>query len=99
MRDGSSPLARGLPDRGRGRAQIDGIIPARAGFTDAALRTLVRAETGAEGSSPLARGLQREKIMTATIGSSPLARGLPVAFRPACDIRGIIPARAGFTSP
>mgnify|MGYP001691098853 CR=1 FL=1 len=73
---GSSPLARGLPVLLRGERPMTRIIPARAGFTDAALRTLVRAETGAEGSSPLARGLQREKIMTATIGSSPLARGL-----------------------
>ena len=51
--DGSSPLARGLrrpPDRRRRR---QGIIPARAGFTESApqgVRSVL-------GSSPLARGL------------------------------------------
>ena len=50
---GSSPLARGLRRRGAGRAPRIRIIPARAGFTHAAMRASITRS----GSSPLARGL------------------------------------------
>ena len=72
---GSSPLARGLLILSAARGTAVGIIPARAGFTSSARRTprhspdhprsrgvygAVPVELGAtEGSSPLARGLQR----------------------------------------
>ena len=70
---GSSPLARGLPARERRPTRQHGIIPARAGFTiwvfvrEMRQRDHPRSRgvydktgwhaTGAQGSSPLARGL------------------------------------------
>ena len=70
---GSSPLARGLRDHDLADAQRAGIIPARAGFTgSAAIRARMSWDhprsrgvyspspspsRGADGSSPLARGL------------------------------------------
>ena len=51
---GSSPLARGLHIPARVLAIAEGIIPARAGFTDMA----VGISNLPTGSSPLARGLQ-----------------------------------------
>ena len=91
---GSSPLARGLrrvlglpPDR-------SGIIPARAGFTiPASLCSASRAD------HPRSRGVypRATSACASPCGSSPLARGLPVADRPSCILRRIIPARAGFT--
>ena len=93
-RAGSSPLARGLPDRGRGRAQVDGIIPARAGFT----RWRGSGRGRRAGSSPLARGLPRPGPGSGRIpGSSPLARGLQGLRRRRVREGRIIPARAGFT--
>ena len=134
---GSSPLARGLRERGRPRGMAHGIIPARAGFTPPTRKGTPMTT----GSSPLARGLRtaalrrphrtgiiparagftrhrapsdarspdhprsRGVYITATIsavrryGSSPLARGLPGTRREAVRRAGIIPARAGFTSP
>ena len=56
-REGSSPLARGLPHRLGVEFIERGIIPARAGFT-AATRPTHRAQPG---SSPLARGLLRRQ--------------------------------------
>ena len=70
---GSSPLARGLPtseDLGR---QVEGIIPARAGFTR---------DLPADGDDlwdhPRSRGVYStdQLTVTGTAGSSPLARGL-----------------------
>ena len=51
--EGSSPLARGLPEFLRGHESAAGIIPARAGFTLAEMPSPL----SARGSSPLARGL------------------------------------------
>ena len=72
---GSSPLARGLHGRHLDRPDSPGIIPARAGFTDAQARrrrpqrdhprsrgvytTCSLGRACAPGSSPLARGLRR----------------------------------------
>ena len=94
-RMGSSPLARGLRNERQNGGERIRIIPARAGFTPA------------DGASqepcpdhPRSRGVY---LMTLTpdqsaTGSSPLARGLRdrVPRRP--PQRGIIPARAGFTT-
>ena len=95
---GSSPLARGLRLGRIRLVHRPGIIPARAGFTRRArqeppelqdhprsrgvYRTLVRAETGAEGSSPLARGLRttscsstsRSRIIPARAGFTATGR-------------------------
>ena len=93
---GSSPLARGL--RGQPlhlRGEL-GIIPARAGFT--ALRDSV----GDKWSDhPRSRGvyIAAHHRMPRGVGSSPLARGLLHLILNSPSITGIIPARAGFTSP
>ena len=81
---GSSPLARGLRDSQRGRPRKRRIIPARAGFTASAPRARRRppdhprsrgvylsraAEMAAQdGSSPLARGLHRDRPRHEVIG-------------------------------
>ena len=93
---GSSPLARGLPVVGRPGAGGDRIIPARAGFTS-------RASRGVSGSRdhPRSRGVYEEQAEKAKLseGSSPLARGLLSRASWMRLLRGIIPARAGFTPP
>ena len=53
-REGSSPLARGLPHRRRGQRQGRRIIPARAGFTDGPHST-----PGRGGDHPRSRGVYR----------------------------------------
>ena len=91
---GSSPLARGLPLSSLCSCAHNGIIPARAGFTDEAL-------VGIRYSSdhPRSRGVYVVNwlVYTAWPGSSPLARGLRREFQDCLRPRGIIPARAGFT--
>ena len=49
---------------------------------------------------PRSRGVYPEDlvIFASPEGSSPLARGLPAAVSRDGPVRGIIPARAGFTS-
>ena len=91
---GSSPLARGLPEKTPERQPIEGIIPARAGFT----------QTGVTDCSgfwdhPRSRGVYFEKGVTVwhKTGSSPLARGLRIHSRRVGERKRIIPARAGFT--
>ena len=92
--DGSSPLARGLPDRSQHPAGGPGIIPARAGFTP---------WTSSSGSwsadHPRSRGVYNAstKASSASGGSSPLARGLLRYESEGRSPSGIIPARAGFT--
>ena len=74
--EGSSPLARGLPRHGAVYGQNGGIIPARAGFTSLRVGRssdtgdhprsrgvydiIKERESPFLGSSPLARGLQRQ---------------------------------------
>ena len=94
-RPGSSPLARGLPPDLRTWLPALRIIPARAGFTGGAKSPVTYPR-----DHPRSRGVYRRRRMRmgSGTGSSPLARGLrrrPV--RPSWA-RGIIPARAGFTS-
>ena len=94
--EGSSPLARGLLRRQVVQCPAQGIIPARAGFTRADRTCRDQA-----GDHPRSRGvywLKRNGGPDAA-GSSPLARGLPPAQDHPRRRRGIIPARAGFTSP
>ena len=91
---GSSPLARGLPALGPLQTRFARIIPARAGFTAAALPN-----RNATRDHPRSRGVYRSArpVPSSGRGSSPLARGLPTkAAREELDTR-IIPARAGFT--
>ena len=92
---GSSPLARGLlggVDRlSRGR----GIIPARAGFTG-----WVGVRAPGRRDHPRSRGVYvcAPPPREAALGSSPLARGLQAPPQRSHHVRGIIPARAGFTT-
>ena len=93
-RDGSSPLARGLPGGAGGCTWAERIIPARAGFTG-----LRGGHRLGDEDHPRSRGVyspasSREPPRP---GSSPLARGLREAIAAALDRARIIPARAGFT--
>ena len=91
---GSSPLARGLPARSpRARGAI-GIIPARAGFTPKR-----GTENEQDQDHPRSRGVYAtaSASLSGAVGSSPLARGLHDARGLRLHLRGIIPARAGFT--
>ena len=92
---GSSPLARGLHCRVWCWGSMNGIIPARAGFT-----SVLHASHLPFEDHPRSRGVYirpAEKILLRN-GSSPLARGLRDPVRDITQVRGIIPARAGFTS-
>ena len=92
---GSSPLARGLLAWVRRVGQVDGIIPARAGFT------FQCSFWGLAGTDhPRSRGVygQRWCRQGPDRGSSPLARGLLVIGRTVLARQRIIPARAGFTN-
>ena len=75
-RPGSSPLARGLPERSSMSGIRSRIIPARAGFTPAAT-----GEPGSPQDHPRSRGVYRAGRSRRSVqgGSSPLARGLPLA--------------------
>ena len=93
-RRGSSPLARGLRRGMRSDRISPRIIPARAGFTAGA-----RGGNRGRSDHPRSRGVYVHGRQDHGLGqgSSPLARGLlgrGVAQR---ELRGIIPARAGFT--
>ena len=92
--DGSSPLARGLPQGPCGRLTGAGIIPARAGFTVLFVRLF-----DVVGDHPRSRGVYAGSVQcgASTRGSSPLARGLHPRRRPTGRGMWIIPARAGFT--
>jgi len=94
--DGSSPLARGGPGcpcvaSGRGR-----LIPARAGRT----RRGGRRPTG-RWAHPRSRGADNDALTVDAFskGSSPLARGGHHRHRIRVRRAGLIPARAGRTSP
>ena len=91
---GSSPLARGLPNRAGSNRKAPGIIPARAGFTRS-----MRSAASSDSDHPRSRGVYRtgSAVGPGVLGSSPLARGL--RRRPGRELRRIriIPARAGFT--
>ena len=91
---GSSPLARGLLEVVVTAPDLARIIPARAGFTATG-----SANSRTPGDHPRSRGVYEfPSILTAwNAGSSPLARGLRHRGIQLRGVRGIIPARAGFT--
>ena len=91
---GSSPLARGLPFIRRITPIINGIIPARAGFTFP--RSVKMA---LQRDHPRSRGVYQGTTphRPSAAGSSPLARGLRATASALGGRAGIIPARAGFT--
>ena len=91
---GSSPLARGLPRRAELRVTLDGIIPARAGFTGYTSCDECRRQ-----DHPRSRGVYDggQGDGSSNLGSSPLARGLQPPLPGAAGRPRIIPARAGFT--
>ena len=91
---GSSPLARGLLSGTLNLLQVQGIIPARAGFTRWCWGRRRR-----RPDHPRSRGVYDEyrQARGDGDGSSPLARGLPPPRACGCAAAGIIPARAGFT--
>ena len=96
---GDHPRSRGVypvaahADESRRRGS--GIIPARAGFTQR-----VCAPAWIPVDHPRSRGVYATTVCTASWmpGSSPLARGLRVVGVADQPDRGIIPARAGFTT-
>ena len=91
---GSSPLARGTPDRSAPQRARARFIPARAGNT-ASTAPMPSAAT----VHPRSRGEHRDgsPFLTRHAGSSPLARGTPpVVGRGGLVVR-FIPARAGNT--
>ena len=94
LREGSSPLARGLPVVVFVDVVVEGIIPARAGFTPP--WTLRRVSSG---DHPRSRGVYEYHRHTtrSPSGSSPLARGLQMHSFICISLSRIIPARAGFT--
>ena len=91
---GSSPLARGLPWTWPRAAITSGIIPARAGFTNRAVRSRTVC-----ADHPRSRGVYPDGDVAGHHlgGSSPLARGLLFLLRQVRQGGRIIPARAGFT--
>ena len=93
--DGSSPLARGLHSlHVLGREPLR-IIPARAGFTPSCFSTPCT-----EKDHPRSRGVYERPLPYGQprVGSSPLARGLLRDSYKKLPMKGIIPARAGFTT-
>ena len=93
-RQGSSPLARGLPRWRDSSVPEWRIIPARAGFTGKH-QLVFRAKR----DHPRSRGVYAfmAPLRSPTIGSSPLARGLRDTIEEVQTGLRIIPARAGFT--
>ena len=91
---GSSPLARGTPDRRHARDLSVRFIPARAGNTSTAGELI-----DGEAVHPRSRGEHRANraLRAACTGSSPLARGTLVAAVPSTVRQRFIPARAGNT--
>ncbi len=91
---GSSPLARGRPNRGILPILGIGIIPARAGSTTCLLASLLR-----DGDHPRSRGVDGPAVghRGDAGGSSPLARGRQRLTLDENDRGRIIPARAGST--
>ena len=93
---GSSPLARGLLVGNGICGPEGGIIPARAGFT--VIRPLMADHLEDHPRSRGVYGVLGHRGPPHP-GSSPLARGLPPRGVLRGAPAGIIPARAGFTSP
>ena len=92
--EGSSPLARGTPQRAHLPRHAPGLIPARAGNTDG-----VTFSTVGRGAHPRSRGehLGCKVSDLMSLGSSPLARGTRKTAIHELANFGLIPARAGNT--
>ena len=93
---GSSPLARGTHPRHANPSCLRGLIPARAG------NTLPRAvESQTPRAHPRSRGehVAFGALLDDGVGSSPLARGTQFSRSQGTGSQGLIPARAGNTSP
>ena len=92
---GSSPLARGLQVHVDADVRLEGIIPARAGFTGGPREPCLR-----RGDHPRSRGVYFLPSVPHCVrgGSSPLARGLRRRLPLWALAVRIIPARAGFTA-
>ena len=92
---GSSPHARGAPEKGAPEPPRAGIIPACAGST-----SNVRFPTYAPRDHPRMRGehYTREPSKLGRRGSSPHARGARLSAKHRLDSHGIIPACAGSTA-
>ena len=95
LEEGSSPLARGLPQPRCAASHLSRIIPARAGFTTGTV-----GRTSSSSDHPRSRGVYLVLVWLRwwIVGSSPLARGLLERRATAASQLRIIPARAGFTS-
>ena len=93
---GSSPLARGTPEPVTLIVCRPGLIPARAGNT---IRKQFQHHGGR--AHPRSRGehVVFKAILPIVSGSSPLARGTPLFLVSDTATGGLIPARAGNTSP
>ena len=91
---GSSPLARGTPEKPFEVLEKNGLIPARAGNTirSSRLGTISRAHPRSRGEHP-----RKEAARILPVGSSPLARGTPRPTPERVGFFGLIPARAGNT--
>ena len=92
--EGSSPLARGLPQPPGAQLGCLRIIPARAGFTPRG-----PPPAAPRRDHPRSRGVYNPNATwyVCELGSSPLARGLRPARQWPPPLSRIIPARAGFT--
>ena len=92
--EGSSPLARGLPERKSEAVYGQGSSPLARG-----LHVGARRGGGGVRIIPARAGFTRRwsVVVMWCSGSSPLARGLPPGDPTAEHGAGIIPARAGFT--
>ena len=93
---GSSPLARGLRNTTMTVLTARRIIPARAGFTSSP-----STPAASTRDHPRSRGVYTGSATDhpGHDGSSPLARGLLNVNSEKRERMGIIPARAGFTTP
>ena len=93
---GSSPLARGKHHPCGRWAGGSGLIPARAGKTIAIARCVRPC-----WAHPRSRGENPSAVcaFTVRVGSSPLARGKPRGLASTSAHYGLIPARAGKTTP
>ena len=91
---GSSPLARGGRPLDRVTNAVLGLIPARAGRTEARLWYSAK-----RWAHPRSRGADRRRQLSSRSrrGSSPLARGGPIGSGARRPRLGLIPARAGRT--
>ena len=94
VRNGSSPLARGLRPASRSASRLGRIIPARAGFTRKRSSSSRCAEDHPRSRGVYGKGANRFYKLA---GSSPLARGLQLVGPSRQLAHRIIPARAGFT--